>query len=108
MEPIIRLRCLNNNVLADWFSRKNIDDTIIFIQYLFTVPFQVRSITDKNIPLKSGSVIYERTKLTGAQYKHRVIFTKDGHITHGSREQECQLLLGKSKMVVRSAENKVL
>ena len=30
-------------LLADWFARKNVDDTIIFIHYLFTVPFQVRS-----------------------------------------------------------------
>ena len=37
-----------------------------------TVPFQVRSITDENIPLQSGSVFYVHAKLTGAQYKHRV------------------------------------
>ena len=28
--------------------------------------------------LQSGSVIYKRAKLTGAQYKHQVIFTLDG------------------------------
>ena len=38
-------------MLADWFARKNIEDTIII-----TVPFQVRSITDKIIPQLSGSV----------------------------------------------------
>ena len=30
-------------------------------------------------PLQSGSVFYERAKLTGAQYKHRFIFTMDGN-----------------------------
>ena len=39
-----------------------------------TVPFQVGSITNKIIPLQSGSVFYEHAKLTGALYKHRVIF----------------------------------
>ena len=34
---------------------------------------QVRSITDNNISLQSGSVFYERAKLTDAQYKHRVV-----------------------------------
>ena len=40
-----------------------------------------KSITDKNIPLQSGSVIYEHAKLIGAQYKHTVIFTEDGCIS---------------------------
>ena len=39
---------------------------------------QVRSITPNIVPLQSGSVFYEPTKLTGAQYKHRYIFTLDG------------------------------
>ena len=30
------------------------------------------------------TVFYERAKLTGALYKHRVIFTVDGHITNVS------------------------
>ena len=38
-----------------------------------TVPFQVRSITAKINPLKSGSLFYERAKLTGALHKHRII-----------------------------------
>ena len=46
-----------------------------------TVPFQVRTITDKNNSLQSGSVFYERAKLTGELNQHRVIFTKDGRIT---------------------------
>ena len=32
-------------------------------------------------PLQSRSVFYECAKLTGALFKHRVIFTKDGRIT---------------------------
>ena len=48
--------------------RRHDDIYTIFI----TVPFQAHSITDKIIPLQSGSVFYEPTKLTGAQYKHRV------------------------------------
>ena len=46
-----------------------------------TVPLQVHSITDENIPLQPGSVFYEHAKLTGALNKHRVILTKDGRIT---------------------------
>ena len=50
-------------------------------------------ITDNIVTLQSGSVFYERVKLTGAQYKnrykftldgnHRVIFTLYDHITDG-------------------------
>ena len=36
---------------------------------------QVRSITNTFILLQSGSVFYKRAKLTGAQYKHRYVFT---------------------------------
>ena len=60
-------------------------DNIYTIYTIFnTVPFQVRSITHKNNPLQSGSVFYERAKLTGVLYKHRVIFTVDGRITKRS------------------------
>ena len=72
-------------LLADWFARKNVDDWIIFIQYLFTVPFQVCSITDKNIPFQSGSGIYERAKLTNPQYKHRVLYLKRMVVFHWFR-----------------------
>ena len=41
---------------------------------------QVCSITDKFV-LLSGSVFYKRAKLTGVQYKQRVIFTFDDSIT---------------------------
>ena len=67
--------------LNDWFARKNVvDDTIIFFTLLITVPFQVQSITSESNPLQSGSVFYERAKLTGVIYKHGVIFAKDGCI----------------------------
>ena len=63
---------------------------VIFTIIFFTVTYQVRSITDLFIPHQSGSVLYKRAKLTGAQYKyryiiilggnHRVIFTLDVRI----------------------------
>ena len=31
---------LEDNMLADWFARKNIDDTIIFVQYLLLFLFK--------------------------------------------------------------------
>ena len=34
---------------------------------------QVRSITNKFVPLKSGSAFYKRPKLTGSQYNHRFL-----------------------------------
>ena len=37
-------------------------------------PLQVHSITDEIIPLQSGSVFYERTKLTGMLYRHSYIY----------------------------------
>ena len=45
---------LESTALADWFARKNVDDTIIFIQYLFTVPFQVHSIFTEDGRITSG------------------------------------------------------
>ena len=70
-------------MLANWFARKNVNDTIVISIYtiFITVPFQVCSITDKNNPLQSGSVFYKHAKLTCGQYKHIVIFTKNGRIT---------------------------
>ena len=47
-------------MLADWFAWKNVDDTVIFIQYLFAVPFQFRSITNKNDPLQSQCILRAR------------------------------------------------
>ena len=35
-----------NKVLANWFARKNVDDTIMFVQYLLSVTKRVRSISD--------------------------------------------------------------
>ena len=66
-------------MLTDWFARKNVDDTVIFATIFITGTNQVCSITDNIFPLQSGSVFYERAKLTGAQYKHRFIFTLDGN-----------------------------
>ena len=56
-----------------------------------TVPFQVCSITDKNNPLQSGSVFYKHAKLTCGQYKHIVIFTKNGRITLGTKLSGIQM-----------------
>ena len=39
------------------------------------VPFQVCTITDLFVQLQSGSLLYRRAKLTGAQYEHRGLFT---------------------------------
>ena len=55
-------------MLTYWFAQKNVDDTVIFVAIFFTGTNQVRSITDNIVPLQSGSVFYERAKLTGAQY----------------------------------------
>ena len=74
---VARIRCSVNWLVCLEELRRHNNIYTIFI----TVPFQVLSITDKNDPLQSGSVFYERAKLTGAQFKHRVIFTVDGHIT---------------------------
>ena len=52
---------------------------VIFVTKFITVTNQVRLITDYNNPLQSGSVFYEHAKLTGAQHKHRYIFTEDGN-----------------------------
>ena len=45
--------------------------------FIITDTIQVRSTTDEIIPFQSGSVFSQRAKLTGAQYKHRVLFTED-------------------------------
>ena len=60
-------------------SERTHDDTVIFITIFITGPNQVCSITNKFVPFQSGSVFYERAKLTGAQYKLRVIFTFNGN-----------------------------
>ena len=52
--------------------------TLLYHYNFITVAKQVHSNTNKFVLLQSGSVIYKRAKLTGAQYKHRVIFTLDG------------------------------
>ena len=51
-----------------------------FTLVVIAFPFQFGSITEENKPFQSGSVFYEAFKLTGALYKHRVIFTVDGLI----------------------------
>ena len=65
-------------MFTKWFAQKNVDNTIIYIIFI-TGPFQVGSITNNIVPLQSRSVFYQRAKLTGRQYKHRVIFTLDGN-----------------------------
>ena len=61
------------SLLTDWFARKNLDDTVIFVTIFITGKNQVCLITDNTVPLQSGSVFYECAKLTGAKYKHRYL-----------------------------------
>ena len=61
-------------LLTDWFARKNVDYMVIFVTIFITGKKQVRSITNDIVPLQSGSVFYKRSKLTGAQYKHRYVW----------------------------------
>ena len=58
-------------LLTDWFAQKNIDNTVMFVTIFITGSKQVCSITDEFVFLQSGSVFYERAKLTAAQYKLR-------------------------------------
>ena len=51
-------------LLNNWFARKNLDDTVIFVTIFITGTNQVRLITDNIVPLHSGSVFYEPAKLT--------------------------------------------
>ena len=60
-----------NILLTDWFARKNVDNTVIFVTIFIIGTNQIRLITNNIIPLQSGYIFYERAKLTGAQYKHR-------------------------------------
>ena len=59
------------------FYERQADRRAIYTIFI-TVPFQFCSITDETNPFQSGSVFYERTKLTGALYKHIIIFTRVG------------------------------
>ena len=61
-------------VLTYLFARSNVEDNNYIYTLFITVPFQVRSITNWFVPLQSGSVFYQRTKLTGAQYKQSYIY----------------------------------
>ena len=70
---------LSKTFLTDCFARKNVDDTVIFATMFITGMNQVHLITNNIDPLQSGSVFYERAKLTGVQYKHRYIFSLDGN-----------------------------
>ena len=40
-------------MLSDWFARKNVDDTVVFVTIFITGTKQVHSITDDNVPLQS-------------------------------------------------------
>ena len=57
-----------DKLITDWFARKNVDDTVIFVTIYITVTKQVHSINDKFVSLQSGSVFYECSKLTGTQF----------------------------------------
>ena len=59
-QPFIKI------LLTDWFARKNVDDTVIFVTIFITGTNQVGLITDNIVPLQSGSVFYEHAKLTDA------------------------------------------
>ena len=59
-------------VLNNWFARRNVDNMVIFVTIFITGTNQVCSITDNIVPLQSGSVFYERAKLTGAQYNQNL------------------------------------
>ena len=48
---------------------------VVFVTKFITGTNQVRLITDNIVPLQSGSVFYERAKLTGAQYKKKLSYT---------------------------------
>ena len=64
-------------LLAYWFARKNLRRHSCIYNVYITDMIQVRSITDMIIPFQTGSVFSQRAKQTGAQYKHRVLFTED-------------------------------
>ena len=49
-------------LLTDWFAQKNVDNINVLLTIYITVTKQVRSITDKSVPLQSGSVFYQQTK----------------------------------------------
>ena len=49
-------------MLTDWFARKNLDDTVIFVIIFITGTKQVRSITNEFVLLQSGSELYECAK----------------------------------------------
>ena len=63
-----------NPVLADRFTQKNLRQ-MVFTMFIITDTIQVPTITDEINPLQTGGVFSWRAKLTGAQYKHRVLYT---------------------------------
>ena len=62
------IRNISFQVIADWFVRKNVDDTVIIVTIFITATNQVCLITHNIAPLQSGSVFFEPAKLTSAQY----------------------------------------
>ena len=65
-------------VLTKWF-KQNKDEMEICYKRWFTVPFQIRSITDEIKPFKSGSVF--TSPLRRRLSRHREKFRVDGLVT---------------------------
>ena len=65
-------------MLADGFTRKNLRQHKGIYSFIVTHTIQVRTITNYIIPPHIGGAHFHSAKLTGAQYKHRVIYTEEG------------------------------
>ena len=84
MLPIIIIKVLKildkisyyREMLADWFAWKNVNNTIIFIQYLLLCLFRFVQLLTRMI--HSNLEVY---LLRAHQSDRRAIFTKDGRIT---------------------------
>ena len=55
-----------NLLLTDWFARKKVNDTVIFVTIFINGTKQVHSITNEFVLLQSRSVFYEHAKLRHA------------------------------------------
>ena len=65
-------------LLTDWFAQKNVDDTDILIQYLLRLRNRFVQLLTSLFSSNLEVYFTKRAKLTGAQYKHRVLFTLNG------------------------------
>ena len=70
-----------------------IKTTQLYLQHLLLLTqFRFVQITYEIIPFKFGSVFSLRAKLTGAQYKHRVLFTEDDNHRVILNQKHCVLV----------------